>query len=551
MKLAIANPPARALLLPLLLNCALLAQQPGTVSGKVVNSVTGQPVKKAVVTLRTTTGQNTYVTGSDQSGKFYFDNIQPAHYLATAQADGYSATTGSLARIVAVSAQQQVEDVEVRIPPFASISGKVLDEDGQPLAQVTVSAMRAVYTTAGKRIQTVGSVQTDDRGVYRIFDLQPGRYQLMAVSRERVMRPEQGPQVHSTVPEEVYEPVYYPGVADLSQAPLQELKPGIEWSGADFKLRRLPSYHLRGRVTGAPPPGRGGRGNSVRAERCEQEDTAWLLPLGMAPSLMGGAPLPDGRFDLAGAVSGTYCVTFWPPGPGGAAAKQIVTVKGADIDGIELAAAASFTVNGTVTIDGTPPSPMPRINVALISDTSQISVQGVMKSDGSFQIEGAYPGAYSFLMPQMGQLYVKSILYGGQDVTNGVIASLQPGTALAVTLGADPGEIDGTLQLGNVESGMPTMIAAIPEDAYAARQDMRRLTSGPAGGTFTIPNLPPGNYKIFALQTEDFGDSNNRDLLKLLEAKATSVTVHAAGHEQVSVTAISSSELEQAMGKLK
>ena len=43
----------------------------------------------------------------------------------------------------------------------------------------------------------------------------------------------------------------------------------------------------------------------------------------------------------------------------------------------------------------------------------------------------------------------------------------------------------------------------------------------------------------------------NRDLMKLLEGKAASVTVHAAGHEQVSVTAISIGEIEQAREKLK
>ncbi len=87
------------LLLALFLNAApLLAQQaaginPGSVSGKVVNSVTGQAVKKAVVTLRSATGQNSAVTVSDQSGKFHIDNVTPDRYTATAQAAGYSENT--------------------------------------------------------------------------------------------------------------------------------------------------------------------------------------------------------------------------------------------------------------------------------------------------------------------------------------------------------------------------------------------------------------------------------------------------------------------------
>jgi hypothetical protein len=66
-----------------------------------------------------------------------------------------------------------------------------------------------------------------------------------------------------------------------------------------------------------------------------------------------------------------------------------------------------------------------------------------------------------------------------------------------------------------------------------------------------MANLPPGDYKIFALENDDFSDLRNRDLLKLLEGKASSVTIRAGGHEQVSVTAISMSEVEEAKGKLK
>ncbi len=173
-----------------------------------------------------------------------------------------------------------------------------------------------------------------------------------------------------------------------------------------------------------------------------------------------------------------------------------------------------------------------------------------MKSDGSFQLDGLYAGAYSFMLPQ-GALYAKSILYGSQDVSNGVIPSLQPGAALTIVMGTDPGEIDGTVQPGSVEAGAPVLVAALPEDAYAARTDMQRLAPIAAGGNFALTNVPPGNYKVFALETDDFSEILNRDLMKLLEGKATSVTVHASGHEQVSVTAIPGSEVEEARGKVK
>jgi hypothetical protein len=512
----------------------LLAQQTGTVSGKVVNSVTGEAVKKAVVTLRSANGESPFVAGSDQSGKFVFDNVPPATYIASAQAEGYS-NTGSSGKPIAVAAGQAVEDVQVRIPPLAAISGKVLDEDGQPMAGVMVSASRYTSTNLGKSLMMGSTAQTDDRGEYRIFGIQPGRYLLVAIAHGGP-RAEQGANVHSTVPEEGYEPVYYPGVTDLSQAPLQELQPGAEWA-ADFKLRHLPVYHIRGHVTGLTTRG---RGNSVFAWRCEQEQLS--MPLTAGAQL--GARLADSRFDISGVVSGTYCVRVQ-------GLIQTVTVKDADVDGLEWTLAPSFTVSGALTIEGTPPVLPPQLNIGLISVSAQESAQGAVKSDGSFQIENIYPGAYSIQAPQAPSLYVKSILYGSQDVTNGLIPAVQPGAALIITMGADPGEIDITVQPGNADAGVPVLIGVFPEDAYAARLDMQRLAPSSAGGALTLANIAPGIYKVFALQSEDFGDLYNLDLRKLLEAKATAVTVHASGREQVSVTAISSDELAQARGKLK
>ena len=53
----------------------------GSVEGKVVNSVTGESIKKAVVTIHNRTNQYVYFTTTDQSGKFHIDNVQPEKYV--------------------------------------------------------------------------------------------------------------------------------------------------------------------------------------------------------------------------------------------------------------------------------------------------------------------------------------------------------------------------------------------------------------------------------------------------------------------------------------
>jgi hypothetical protein len=169
----------------------------------------------------------------------------------------------------------------------------------------------------------------------------------------------------------------------------------------------------------------------------------------------------------------------------------------------------------------------------------------------AFQIDYIFPGKYTLILPSMPMFYIKSILYGSQDVSSGAIPDVEPGGSLAITVGTDPGEIDGTVQFGTVESGTPVLVVAIPDDAHADRRDLMPITNSSAEGTFTLRGLAPGEYKVFALATQDWEDGQNRDLLKLLDGKAASVTVHAAGHEQASVVPVLGSEIARAKEKLQ
>jgi hypothetical protein len=524
-----------------------------SVEGKVVNAITGAAVKKAVVTIRNTNGQYVQVAPSDASGKFHIDNVQPEKYIVSADAEGFASTTrgGASQKLITVSAAQQVTGVEVAMPPLSIITGKILDEDGEPLDGVNVMALRYTYNNGTKILQAVSTVQTDDRGQYRIFDLWPGRYYLAASAPSRLVRPmpAQGAErIHSTVPEEGYPSVIYPGVADASQTSPHEIKPGADWTGADFKLHKLPAYHIRGNVNGAiganGAMGAGGGRGMVRAEPCHPDPLPvrnFLMPI------MGR----DGAFDLAGAVPGTYCVEVMEGRGGGIVAHQLIAVKDADVSDISLTPEASFSLKGTVIVEGPTPSNMQGLGIVLRSSLAGQQMGAQVGSDLTFHLENLVPGRYTVGLNSPPQFYVKSIQYGGQDVSNAIIPNAQPGVSLVFTIATDPGEIDGTVQSGALESGTPVTLVAVPDDAHAERADLYRVTSSSAPGTFTLPGLAPGEYKLFALQQGDFEDSRNRDLLKLLEGRATAVTVRAGGHEQASVMPVSADEIEKAKGKLQ
>ncbi len=524
---------------------ALIAQSNlGSVEGKVVNSVTGAPVKKAVVDLRNPNGQSTYVTTTDQFGKFHIDNVKPETYSAIADAEGFTTIIGRQVKVFTVGASQQLTGIEIAVMPLSSISGKVVDENQEPLDGVNIMVMRYTYNNGTKVLQVFSSTQTDDRGQYRIFGLEPLRYFVAATAQNRQVRQvmAQGvDRIHSTIPEEGYGTIVYPGVTDVSQATAHELKPGEEWTGADFKLRKLPLFHVRGHLISPPLPG-GGRAN-VQMEKCDSQPMGGVFPTVMSRQ--------DGAFDIA-AVAGAYCLIVREPGRGGIALKQSVMIEDADVNDVTLTPSSSFSLKGSITIDGTPPGNMPHLGISLRTEDNDQQESSQVSSDLTFQIDNIFPGKH-ILTPQIQspQIYVKSMAYGGEDVTGGVISNAQPGVALTIVLGTDTGEIDGTVQSGSLDAGSSVLMAAIPDDAHAARIDMMKFAASTTDGTFMMQGLAPGDYRVFALAMPDFEDPRNRDLLKLLEGQSAMVTVHPNGHEKTSVTPIAANDIERAKERLQ
>jgi hypothetical protein len=506
------------------------------VEGKVVDANTGAPVKRAIVRLRMANGLYNLNALTDVSGAFHIDGAQPGKYAATASADGYVSSASTL---FTAEAGAKITGVEVRIAPLGVIAGKILDENDEPMAGVSVMAVRYVHLNGAKVLQPLNAAQSDDRGLYRMFDLQPGRYFLVATARSRMSRPnlaQGGERIHSTVPEVGYGMVIYPGVTAFSETAPHEMKAGAEWSGVNFKLHTRPEHHIRGRVVGGP---QGGRAN-VQAEYCDE--------VGVPNAASASFSRQDGTFDIL-AVTGNYCLTVREPGRSGIALRQPVTLKDDDINGLTLAPPASFSVKGTVFIDGTPPSgAVGRLRIGL-RRTGPNQDQAAAANDLTFQIDNIFPGEYRVEVQGTNQLYIKSMTYGANDITGGVIANTQPGTALTIVLGADPGSIQGTVQPGVLEPGTPLIIAAIPDDGHAARSDLYHSTQSAADGSFALAALPPGDYKLYALQSQDSDDADDRDLLKLLEGSASAVTVHAGMTEQVHVVPVPAAEIERAKGK--
>jgi hypothetical protein len=518
-------------------------QPPGTISGKVINSITGQGIKRAVVNING--GGFGYQASTDGSGAFRIDNVEPlAGYFAAATCEGFEATSGNrgLAKQIAVSPSQDVKDVVVQLSPHASVSGKVIDRDGDPIENAQIWAMGYNYNAGTKILRVFGSTSTDDRGQFRLGDLQRGVYYIAVNARTvGVPAPSAQQNVHTQIPHEAYPEMFYPGVNDPTQATPLVVKPGDDVQSIDFRLAKVTAYRVRGAVAGgANGAGRGG----VQAQRC-------YTGINTQPQNFVGMRMnPDGTFELSDATPGTYCIHASRPNQGNSMpfGSLTVEVRDRDIDNAVIQTAPGFDLSGVVSIEGTPPATMPRGNVALRSIEFGSGSNAVFAGDLSFALKSVFPIAYSVQFQQMQGLYVKSIRLGSQDVSDGRIVPA-PGAPLLITLGTDPAQVDGTVQSSSSSPSGGWVI--IYSAKYPGRNDLSRTTMINSTGGFTFPNLAPGDYKILALESSDPSDTQNLDLRTALERRAASVTVTGGGHQTVQVTTVSADDVEAARVKIR
>src|ERR1035441_9581569 len=190
------------LLLPLALAAQTKPDDSCAISGQVSNAATGEPVLRALVSLRrvdmspgVTTIQVSHTAATDAAGQFAMAGIAPGKYRLAAERNGFIVTQygsrgpGKAGTPLTLEAGQKSSDLALRLTPHGVIAGRVLDEEGDPVSGVDVQVMRLQYMQGRKQMARAGGGSTNDLGEYRAFGLAPGRYYVSATSRQNRMLP--------------------------------------------------------------------------------------------------------------------------------------------------------------------------------------------------------------------------------------------------------------------------------------------------------------------------------------------------------------------------
>jgi hypothetical protein len=156
-----------------------LSAEAGVVKGVVLEHASGRALARARVRLEplsNTPDTKPLQTRAGPTGQFEFGFVAEGLYRLTALRDGYFAASygqrrpaghGTPLRITADS------DVftELRMRRMGAITGRVVDDNDIGIAGIPVVAYRSRLP-----LRVAGRHVTDDRGVYRIHGLTPGKY---------------------------------------------------------------------------------------------------------------------------------------------------------------------------------------------------------------------------------------------------------------------------------------------------------------------------------------------------------------------------------------
>src|ERR1019366_5947793 len=155
------------LLLPLALAAQTKPEDPCSIGGQVTNAATGEPVRRALVSLRridmspgVTNIQVSQTVSTDGAGRFAMAGIAPGKYRLSAERNGFIVTQygsrgpGKAGTLLTLEPGQNSSALAMRLTPHGVIAGRVLDEEGDPLSGVDVQVMRLQYMQGRKQMRS-------------------------------------------------------------------------------------------------------------------------------------------------------------------------------------------------------------------------------------------------------------------------------------------------------------------------------------------------------------------------------------------------------------
>jgi len=510
-----------------------------SIEGIVRRAADDEPIAGVKVVLTRTTAAGGAISGlstetsvfTDGDGRFAIKNVAAGSYRLLASRNGYmNQAFGQRGRSgrgteFSLTPGQAISGMTIRLTPQGSINGRIRSDSGEPVEGVTVQLQRYVYTPDARRIlDTVRSGTTNDRGEYRLYWFDPGRYYLLVSGKGNIQ------SSSFKVGDVAYSPTYYGGVVNPAEAIAIDVHSGDDLAAIDVALSQQQhrAYRISGTIIdstlGRPP-------------QFAQVGLIRLLSNGefqgdQQPSYFNAS---KGTFEIGDLGPGTYWVStqVLDRSPGGASGRTTgptggigavvdvsnrdlvrsaqlkVIVAGSDVDNLVLNATTGFSISGHLTIDGQSISAAAAgqgIRIELMGHPASLSPPQapVVNTDGTFLLRNIGTGEYQVRVRGLqAPYYIKSVQLGADDILGQTITIRGPLTStLEVVVSLNPGTIEGTVVDAQSKAVSGIEVVLIP-DRQRDRLDLYSTAATDSNGKFAMRSVAPGDYWIFSWEELD------------------------------------------------
>jgi hypothetical protein len=504
------------------------------VQGVVTVGDSTQPLGGVAITVRGSNIVEPKSLQSDKDGRFVVPELPPGTYSLDAMREGYARPTTIYFNVTA----NQVTPLKLKLLAQGAISGRVTGMPGQGVVQV----LRVNYSEGVKVLRAVGvsGGNVDDRGQYRLFGLDPGQYYIAAVPTTFLKTPLDKHPLRT----------YFRSETDPANAIPVTVRPGAEVR-ADIAVQSRASVSLSGRVISPLPQ------ETVRGRGSFEIYT--LIPQGSdvvhqpQPSALNVAvDKTNGNFELAGIVAGRYDLyvrTGTPDTP--LFGHMELDVQDRPLKDLVIPLALSPRIEGRVVYQdqngkGLPIPASTQVRLVTQGDLLSLSSGGVgvpVGPDGQFTLPNVMGGVYRVIVSGTG--YIEALRQDGvASPGKSIIVGTRP-TVLDVTFVVGGHAVKGSVrnwQQVSESVGVLSRILLVPDPPRRQDFSLYRATRADTTGRFTLSNVAPGEYKIFAWEHILVGAEQNNKFLSEYESRGVRVRVQAPASPEVQVDMIRSQE---------
>lgn len=493
------------------------------ITGTVLDEATGEPIRKVSIALRPRQGRAqplTTLTGPD--GKFRLHSIESGKYTLVPEKTGWVAPNVPSRNLeVEVDASRPAPPLTIKLRRAGVISGRVLDPDGDPMPFVPVNVLSLRPPSSARQQQPIGWARTDDRGEYRMPNIRPGRYRVVA-AMEQGYSPNRGvrQRAEGEVNEQSIAPTYYPNALEPAHATVVQVAAGQELQGIDIQLALSRTVRVRGAVSGLPAAQQGRAMVHLAPSDGAGRESSQLL-----------SPSQDGAFELNGVRPGRYLLAVRASTPDGSPlfASTNVEVGESDLEGLTLELRPTMSVSGRVILpEGQQPANLQLLVTPRTGEDFFTPPPARVGADGSFVIKAAAPGEYDVRVftgnsQPAPDLFIASVLQGSQEVRDsGVRIHGSGADSFTVRLDAGAPAVAVTVQDDKQQPQPGAFVVLWRPASRPYRLDSTYCFTDSAGAC-QVKNLQTGEYLALALYSAEPGDLRDPELLAAYAKQAKSI----------------------------